>query len=208
MIDIDTCIALITYLRACIPHIYIYIYNNNDDTHDNKNKNSHSEKGEVFLRGVGTLRYLFLPDASVQWQPDGLTIHTKKWFLGAGFLGAPPISLSHARAPLTDKPASHGKNSCSEDPRLERFRNELVPGGISPLLNENWLESNSNISHFDYETWVQRRTENSDMLQPVSEVQISGSCRCAIIGVPWCLRRLNLFSTCLNNVLDKQITPG
>ena len=31
--------------------------------------------------------------ASVQWQPDGLTIHAKKWFLGAGFLGAPPISL-------------------------------------------------------------------------------------------------------------------
>ena len=30
---------------------------------------------------------------SVQWQPDGLTIRTKKWFLGAGFLGAPPISL-------------------------------------------------------------------------------------------------------------------
>ena len=30
---------------------------------------------------------------SVQWQPDGLTIHTNKWFLGAGFLGAPPISL-------------------------------------------------------------------------------------------------------------------
>ena len=34
------------------------------------------------------------PDASVQWQPDGLTIHAKKWFLGAGFLGAPPISLT------------------------------------------------------------------------------------------------------------------
>ena len=33
------------------------------------------------------------PHASVQWQPDGSTIHTKKWFLGAGFLGAPPISL-------------------------------------------------------------------------------------------------------------------
>ena len=31
---------------------------------------------------------------SVQWQPDGLTIHTKKWLLGAGLLGAPPISLT------------------------------------------------------------------------------------------------------------------
>ena len=36
----------------------------------------------------------FPPDASVQWQPDGLTICTKSGSLGAGFLGAPPISLS------------------------------------------------------------------------------------------------------------------
>ena len=36
-----------------------------------------SETGEVLLRGIGTLRYLFPPNASVQWQPDGLTIHTK-----------------------------------------------------------------------------------------------------------------------------------
>ena len=47
----------------------------------------------MLLRGVGTLRYAFQPNASVQCQPDGLTSHTKKWFLGAGFLGAPPISL-------------------------------------------------------------------------------------------------------------------
>ena len=52
-----------------------------------------SEKGEMLLRGVGTLRYCFPPNVSVQWQPDVLTIHTKKWFLGARFLGAPPISL-------------------------------------------------------------------------------------------------------------------
>ena len=31
---------------------------------------------------------------SAQWQPDGLTICANKWFLGAGFLGAPPISLT------------------------------------------------------------------------------------------------------------------
>ena len=30
-------------------------------------------------------------------QPDGLTIHTKKGFPGAGFLGAPPISLALLR---------------------------------------------------------------------------------------------------------------
>ena len=52
------------------------------------------EKGEVLLRGVGTPRYLFPPNASVQCQPDGLTIHTNMRFLGAGFLGAPPISLT------------------------------------------------------------------------------------------------------------------
>ena len=51
----------------------------------------------MLLRGVGTLRYYFPPNASVQWQPDGLTIHTKKWFLGAGFLGSPPISLTLRR---------------------------------------------------------------------------------------------------------------
>ena len=30
---------------------------------------------------------------SVQWQPDVLTIRTRRCFLGAGFLGAPPIPL-------------------------------------------------------------------------------------------------------------------
>ena len=51
----------------------------------------------MLLRGVGTLRFVSPPNASVQWQPDGLTIHTKKWFLEAGFLGAPPISLKDRR---------------------------------------------------------------------------------------------------------------
>ena len=53
-----------------------------------------SEKGEVLQRGVGTLQFLFhqmhLRNGSlVAW-----TIQTKKWLLGAGFLGAPPISLN------------------------------------------------------------------------------------------------------------------
>ena len=54
----------------------------------------------MLLSGVGTLRYalilsetLLVKCPSVQWKPDGLTIHTRKWLLGAGFLGAPPISL-------------------------------------------------------------------------------------------------------------------
>ena len=77
-------ICICIYRERCVC-IYIYIY-------------IHivmSEKGEVLLRGVGTLRYIFPPDASVQWQPDGLKIPTKKWFLAAGFLGAPPISLTY-----------------------------------------------------------------------------------------------------------------
>ena len=47
-----------------------------------------SEKGEVLLRGVGTLRYLFLPNASVQWQPDGLVIPRSRIPRST-----PPISL-------------------------------------------------------------------------------------------------------------------
>ena len=60
---------------------------------------------------VGTLRYLLILSEtlpvmcpSVQWQADGLTIHTEKWFLGAGFLGAPPISLKAAGIEGFSKP--------------------------------------------------------------------------------------------------------
>ena len=73
--------------------------NNNDDNDNDISKTS--EKGEVLLRAVGTLRdslilsgkTLLIKGPSVQRRPDGLTIRTKMWFLGAGFLGAPPISL-------------------------------------------------------------------------------------------------------------------
>ena len=40
-----------------------------------------------------SVKTLLVKCPSVQWQPDGLSIHIKKWFLGAGFPGAPPISL-------------------------------------------------------------------------------------------------------------------
>ena len=36
---------------------------------------------------------LLVKCTSVQWQPDGWTVNTKKWLLGAGFLAALPISL-------------------------------------------------------------------------------------------------------------------
>ena len=66
------------------------------------------ERGSAPKR-VGTLRFVCPPSASVQWQPDGLTIHTKKWLLGAGFLGAPPISLTPGPFPpvLAPRPPSN-----------------------------------------------------------------------------------------------------
>ena len=53
------------------------------------------ERGSAPERGRHST-ICFPPNASVQWQPDGLTIHihTKKWFPGARFLGAPAISLT------------------------------------------------------------------------------------------------------------------
>ena len=87
-----------TYMHTCV-YIYIYIYTYTYTTYDAIITiiiKRDSGKGEVLLKGVGTLRYVFPPDASVQWQPDGLTIHAKQQFLGAGFLGASPISLRDA----------------------------------------------------------------------------------------------------------------
>ena len=85
-------------------YIYIYIYSpecqNAREAGGAALGRSLRERGSA-PKGVGTLR-LFLKSSvktllvkcpSVQWQPDGLTIHTNKWFLGAGFLGAAPIFL-------------------------------------------------------------------------------------------------------------------
>ena len=36
----------------------------------------------------------------------------------------------------------------------------------------------------------------------------SGSCRCGILGVPWCLRRLSLFQHFFKHAFNKQIIPG
>ena len=66
---------------------------NNNTNNDTSNNSSNNSSNNVLLRGVGTLRDSFPPNASVQRQPGDLTIHTKKRFLRAGFLGAPPISL-------------------------------------------------------------------------------------------------------------------
>ena len=72
--------------------------------------NSFLERGSA-PKGVGTLRYLLILSEnyvvkcpSVQWQPDGLTIRTNKWFLGAGSPGAPPSSLRDASVRLPGEP--------------------------------------------------------------------------------------------------------
>ena len=67
------------YMYVCI-YIYIYI----------RDRGSAPKRG----RHSTISSTCCTPSASVHWQPGGLTIHTNKWFLGTGFLGAPPISLT------------------------------------------------------------------------------------------------------------------
>ena len=64
---------------------------------------------------------------SVQWPPDGLTNHAKKWFLGAGFLGAPPISLMYTVAWRREQ---MGVNSrvCT---RIRRARANVLEGAYN-----------------------------------------------------------------------------
>ena len=73
---------------------------------------------------------LLVKCASVQWQPDGLTIHNNKWFLGAGFLGAPPISLrsgaSRASGPPRHPPASADTARRSPPPILQIALNDTL----------------------------------------------------------------------------------
>ena len=46
----------------------------------------HDTQHVYILREI--MKTLLVKCPSMQWRPDGLTIHTAKWFLGAGFLGA------------------------------------------------------------------------------------------------------------------------
>ena len=50
------------------------------------------------------MKALLVKCPSVEWQPDGLTVHTEKWFLGAEFLGALPISPRERLAEYGWKP--------------------------------------------------------------------------------------------------------
>ena len=53
-------------------------------------------------------------------------------------------------------------------------------------------------------TRTPHRSRQAGMLRVGSKQHYSGSCRRAIIGVPWCLRRLSIFSNCLNMLLTNK----
>ena len=84
------------------------------------------------------MKTLLVKCQTVQWQPDGLTIHTKQLFLGAGFLGAPPISLSVGKMrsaglqPLVDLQPVPGavRRAVERGARCRRPQQ----GGAEPLL--------------------------------------------------------------------------
>ena len=78
-------------------HIYIYMYNG-----IRRSTGWCSEKGEVLLRGVLTLRFVSHAQPARLWKAGCLQIicswfgnPPKRCFLGAGLLGAPPLFLEH-----------------------------------------------------------------------------------------------------------------
>ena len=73
---------------------------------------------------------MFVKCPSVQLQPDGLTIHTDKWFLGAGFLGAPPISLNPPRSSPRE-----GRSDVSRSGAASQRRCDLGLGSTLQLLS-------------------------------------------------------------------------
>ena len=73
--EMYTCIICV-YIYIYIYYAYIYIYTY-----------------VCIYMYIYIYIYIYIHIPSPQWQPDGLTIHTKRWLLGAGFLGAPPVSL-------------------------------------------------------------------------------------------------------------------
>ena len=100
-----TCIYIYIYIYTHTRHdVYIYIYihihtHTTPSAGHGAGRDPYSrirdapcvgERGCAPKRG----RHSTIFVSTVQWQPDSLTIHTNKWFLGAGFLGASPISLS------------------------------------------------------------------------------------------------------------------
>ena len=102
-------------------YTYIYIYNIYSNINISS-RNNVREEGSAPRRGRHSAMCVFPPNASVRWQPDGLTIHTKKWLQGAGFLGAPPISLTQStQLPQVGREgASRGRGTSSCQACLDR----------------------------------------------------------------------------------------
>ena len=95
-----------------------------------------AEKWEVLLGGVGTLRYYFPPNASVQWQPGDLTIHTSKCFLGARFPRSTSPSLLSLRssAEAVSRPGRARRGCARQWERLRgggRRRRQRARCGVS-----------------------------------------------------------------------------
>ena len=76
-------------------------------------------KGECSLEGPALYDIFRPPDASVQWQPDGFD---NPQFLGAGFLGAPPIFLTEPISWRCGRPLAQGHGN--------RVGGNSVPGGL------------------------------------------------------------------------------
>ena len=81
-----------------------------------------------------------------------------------------------------------GRASCALPARLPACVHARTPRATDPRIRRG-------VNHArEARGWPTRRRQ-------------SGSCRCAIIGVPWCLRRLSLFSTWLKQCFCQRNHP-
>ena len=107
---------------------------NNDDSNDNSNvviliilimiKLIVGERGSAPKRGWHSTIILFPPNASSQWQPDGLAIPAKKWFPGAGFLGGTSPFSYGARRGRGSEPRPSAESPLP--PRSSEYRGSLL----------------------------------------------------------------------------------
>ena len=81
-----------------------------------------------------------------------------------------------------------------------------VPTRPEPCRPEAEPDSRRGTPRNPYRETPPTKKFDSKLLKRCTKKFYSGSCRCAIIGVPWCLRRLSLFSTCQDKETVKQST--
>ena len=83
---------------------------------------------------------LCLSSAHLCRRPDGLRIHTQMWFPGAGFLGAPPISLIHGgiQAGRSPRPPPIGNSHTLDQLDVkDRKQRKCRVRGVRPLQGPN-----------------------------------------------------------------------